>query len=52
MDDVVIINAFENGVKTYDPKRPMFSHLKEMKPTLGYWVKMNKSAILNYDEIC
>ncbi len=52
MDKVIVINGFENGAKTYDPELPMFSDLKVMKPNLGYWVKMDNDAVLNYTEMC
>lgn len=53
MNKVVIINGFESGpgggARTYDPKFPQFSDLLEMKPKYGYWVKMNESAVMNYN---
>ncbi len=55
IDKIIVVNGFEpwaGGAKTYDPKLPDFSDLKEMKPDFGYWVKMNQSAILNYDSVC
>jgi hypothetical protein len=52
VDKVIVINGFENGALTYDPKLPEFSDLTEMKPNLGYWVKMNKSDVLDYGGVC
>jgi hypothetical protein len=50
MNSVIIIKGFENGNGlTYDPNNPLFSTLKQQKPRYGYWVKMNQSAILNYN---
>ena len=56
MNKVIVINGFESGpgggARTYDPKLPDFSDLQIMKPNFGYWVKMNQSAVLNYNSVC
>ena len=56
MNKVIVINGFESGVgggaRTYDPQLPEFSDLQELKPNYGYWVKMNQSAVLNYNSVC
>jgi hypothetical protein len=49
MNKVIVINGFDNGVQTYDPQLPDFSDLQEMKPRYGYWVKLNQTALLNYN---
>ena len=52
MNKIIVINGFENGALTYDPLLPEFSDLQELKPNYGYWVKMNQSAILDYNVVC
>ncbi len=56
MNKVIVINGFESGVgggaRTYDPLLPEFSDLQELKPYHGYWVKMNESAVLDYNVVC
>ncbi len=52
MDKIIVINGFDNGAKTYDPKIPQFSDLQKLKTKFGYWIKMNKSVILDYNGIC
>jgi len=49
MDKVIVVKGFDNGGKTYDPLLPQFSTLKILKPKYGYWVKMNESAVLDYN---
>ena len=46
IDKVIVINSFDNGAKTYDPKLPDFSDLHNIDYLHSYWVDMSGPANL------
>ena len=49
--NLIIINGFDNGAKTYDPLLPEFSDLSKIVPELGYEVKVTNPIDLVLDNV-
>lgn len=45
-----LVSGFEGGALTYDPLHPEFSTLEYLRNGFGYWLKMDYSAELVYDQ--